>query len=409
MFSDKQLKALKPKSTPYRVSEGGSDKGFGIQISTAGTKSFFFQYREEGKVKYLNLGIYPDVSIQDAREKCRIAKSQVNTNVNPKTAQQFGEPVKGTFQQLVDNYINHLKANNKRSWTEVERVLNSDAIPYLAELQSCDITPEQIKAILYRVIQRGAEVQANRLRSYLHTAFKQGIFHDNNPKQIATGLIFGIRSNPVADIPVNTQAESIGERVLTDNEIANIFNYEGEGISVQNLNALKLTFAAGGQRSGEITRATISEFDFETMVWSIPPERTKNGKWHLLPITPLMHDIIKSQIALNSLNPIYLFQMISDKTKPQDKSTLSHAVEKLCKREPDLFEKFIVKDLRRTAKTIMGRLGVSKEIRDRLQNHAATDVSSKHYDRYDYLTEKKQGLLTLESLIKSYCTGSSPT
>jgi hypothetical protein len=57
--------------------------------------------------------------------------------------------------------------------------------------------------------------------------------------------------------------------------------------------------------------------------------------------------------------------------------------------------------LRRTAKTIMGRLGVSKEIRDRLQNHAATDVSSKHYDRYDYLAEKKQGLLTLEALIIS--------
>lgn len=407
MFSDKQLKALKPKLTPYRVSEGGSDKGFGIQISTAGTKSFFFQYREEGKVKYLNLGIYPDVSIQDAREKCRIAKSQVNTNVNPKTAQQFGESIKGTFQQLVDNYIDHLKANNKRSWTEVQRGLNAEALPYLSDTQACDITPEQIKAILYRVIQRGAEVQANRLRSYLHTAFKQGIFHDNNPKQIATGLVFGIRSNPVADIPVNTQAESVGERVLTDSEIANIFNYTGDAISIQNLNALKLIIVAGGQRSGEITRAKLDEFDFETMVWSIPPERTKNGKWHLLPITPLMHEIIKSQIVLNGLNPIYLFQMISDRTKPQDKSTLSHAVEKLCNRESELFEKFIVKDLRRTAKTIMGRLGVSKEIRDRLQNHAATDVSSKHYDRYDYLAEKKQGLLTLEALIISHINAPS--
>lgn len=403
MFSDKQLKALKPKSTPYKVSEGGSDKGFGIQISTAGTKSFFFQYREEGKVKYLNLGIYPDVSIQEAREKCRIAKSQVNKNVNPKTAQQFGEPIKGTFQQLVENYVEHLKANNKRSWTEVQRVLNAEAMPYLKDIQACDITPEQIKAILYKVIQRGAEVQANRLRSYLHTAFKQGIYHDNNPKQIATGLVFGIRHNPVADIPVNTQAESVGERVLTDNEIANIFNYEGQGISVQNLNALKLTIAAGGQRSGEITRAKISEFDFETKIWAIPPERTKNAKWHLLPITPLMLEIINAQIALNGLNPIYLFPMLSDKTKPQDKSTLSHAVEKLCKREPALFEKFIVKDLRRTTKTIMGRLGVSKEIRDRLQNHAATDVSAKHYDRYDYLAEKKQGLLTLEALINSLC------
>jgi integrase len=381
MFSDKQLKALKPKATPYKVSEGGSDKGFGIQVSTAGTKSFFFQYREEGKVKFLNLGIYPDISISEAREKCRIAKSQVNTGINPKTNQIIGEPAKGTFQQLVDHYIEHLKANDKRTWESVLKALERDALPNLAHLQACDITPQHIKVILYKLIQRGSDVQANRVRSYLHTAFKQGIFHDNNPKQMGSGLIFGIKHNPVADIPRNAQAESIGERVLTDDEITNIFNYQGDAISIQNLNALKLIFAAGGQRSGEITRSTLDEFDFDAMVWSIPPERTKNKKWHLLPITPSMLEILNNQIALNGLNPIYLFPQISNKEKPQSGDTLSHATEKLCKREPELFGKFIPKDLRRTAKTVMGRLGVSKEIRDRLQNHALSDVSSRHYDR----------------------------
>jgi len=58
-------------------------------------------------------------------------------------------------------------------------------------------------------------------------------------------------------------------------------------------------------------------------------------------------------------------------------------------------------------KTIMGRLGVSKEIRDRLQNHALSDVSSRHYDRYDYLVEKKQGLDTLDALIIGMLRASS--
>ena len=362
---------------------------------------FFLQYREEGKIKYLSLGSYPSTTISNAREKARLARSQIGGGIDPKTSLPMGEPLKGTFKQLVDNYISHLKNNGKRTWAEVERALTVEALPALANYQACDITPEQIKAILYKVIQRGSEVQANRLRSYLHTAFKQGIYHDNNPKQIATGLFFGIKNNPLTNIPVNTQAENVGERVLSDIEIANLFNYSGDAISIQNMNALKLMFASGGQRSGEITRAKLDEFDFGTMVWFIPPERTKNEKWHLLPITEVMMKVINNQIMLNGLDPVYLFPMLNDKNKPQGKTTLSHAVAKLCTREPELFGSFIPKDVRRTTKTVMGKLNVSKEIRDRIQNHAASDVSSKHYDRYDYLSEKKQGLLSLDALINA--------
>lgn len=399
MFTDKSLKALKPKTTPYRVSEGDSDKGFGVQISTAGTKTFFLQYREDGKVKYISLGQFPSITIQEAREKARLCRIKITRGINPKTDKLIGEALKGTVKQLVDNYIHYLKINGRRSWQEVERVLIAEAVTPLGDCQASDITSEQIKAILYKVIQRGSETQANRVRSYLHTAFQQGIYHDNNPNQLATGLLFGISSNPVANIPVNTHAEHVGDRVLTDEEITNLFTYTGTAISLQNLNALKLIFASGGQRSGEITRASLAEFDFDTNIWAIPPERTKNGKWHLLPITPMMLAIINNQIEWGGVDPVYLFPMVGDRTKPQGKDTLSHAVEKLCTREPALFAKFIPKDLRRTAKTVMGRLSVSKEIRDRLQNHALSDVSSKHYDRYDYLPEKRQGLVALEALL----------
>jgi hypothetical protein len=61
------------------------------------------------------------------------------------------------------------------------------------------------------------------------------------------------------------------------------------------------------------------------------------------------------------------------------------------------FNPFVARDIRRTCKTLMGELGISKEIRDRLQNHALNDVSSKHYDRYSYLPEKKDALRKWES------------
>ena len=56
------------------------------------------------------------------------------------------------------------------------------------------------------------------------------------------------------------------------------------------------------------------------------------------------------------------------------------------------FPKFIPKDIRRTVKSRIGEIGISKDIRDRLHNHALHDVSSKHYDRYDYLQPKKDAI-----------------
>jgi hypothetical protein len=55
-------------------------------------------------------------------------------------------------------------------------------------------------------------------------------------------------------------------------------------------------------------------------------------------------------------------------------------------------DRFSPRDLRRTFKTLAGKAGISKEIRDRLQNHSLQDVSSLHYDKYDYLREKRESM-----------------
>ena len=80
--------------------------------------------------------------------------------------------------------------------------------------------------------------------------------------------------------------------------------------------------------------------------------------------------------------------------------TISKAVNRFCTPRKNTkgkviyagFPKFIPKDIRRTVKSRMGEIGVSKDIRDRLHNHALHDVSSKHYDRYDYLQPKKDAM-----------------
>ncbi len=77
-------------------------------------------------------------------------------------------------------------------------------------------------------------------------------------------------------------------------------------------------------------------------------------------------------------------------TKPLPLDGFSQAITRLLKNST--IEKFEPRDLRRTFKTLAGKAGLSKEIRDRLQNHSMNDVSTKHYDKYDYLQEKIQAM-----------------
>jgi hypothetical protein len=72
------------------------------------------------------------------------------------------------------------------------------------------------------------------------------------------------------------------------------------------------------------------------------------------------------------------------------------------------FTKFIPKDIRRTAKSRMGEIGISKEIRDRLHNHALHDVSSKHYDRFDYLQPKKDAMKIWNDWLVIIINGEKP-
>ncbi|QSA98145.1 site-specific integrase [Methylococcus sp. EFPC2] len=391
-FSDKNIKSLVITGVNYRRYEGGSDPGFGVQVTAAGVKTFFYQYTHDGRRRFLRLGTYPDTTLAEARQRARAARSQVDQGVDPQedVKKRVREAKsRGSVQQLTDAFIEHMKANGRRSADEVKRCLEKDVLPHIGAMAARDVSPAHIREILYRLISRKAAVQANRVRSYLHTMFKYGIHHDNDPRSLGAEVLFGIAHNPVEAVPKNAAVENAHDRNLSWDEIRTIWNTEG--IHLPYRLAIRLLLATGGQRSGEVTRAAWSEFDLDAGLWLLPAARVKNKRDHLIPLTSLAVDI------LNELRGIYpgskwLFPGRHNPLalKPWNESTLPHAVQDYCT-ETGMVP-WTPKDLRRTVKTRMGELGIDKLVRDRIQNHALNDVSAKHYDRYDYVAEKRAAL-----------------
>ena len=386
-FTDNLIKGLQAKDNPYRLFEKGADKGFGIQVTKSGTKSFFLQYSHDGKRKFLNLGRYPAVSLSTAREKSRDNREQLLNGIH---ISQTAPVAYGSLEDLINYYIDQMRAQGKRSWKKVYADIQYNVFPVLDKnIPAKDVDSSQIRKVIHKIIQRGATVQANRIRSYLHRAFELGIFHDNDPMSLSDEYVFKIPTNPVSAVPKNASAEKAGERVLSFKEIAIIWKNEEVNTPPPTLLAIKLILIFG-IRPIELTGAKKSEFDFNNLTWSIPPERIKNKRWHLLPIVPLAKQLLE-ELLLFSGDSDFLLPGRYNPDESIHKTSLGHTLKKLQKQN-NLYPVFTLRDLRRTVKTRMGELGINKSIRDIIQNHALNDVSSKHYDRWDYMPEKQEAL-----------------
>jgi integrase len=411
-FTDKEILGLKPKATKYYATDNQHERGNGalwLLVRPSGKKVFYFVYKLSGKRAMIALGAYSKtnagkgLTLQQARAKKDTLAAFLIQGLDPKAElariEFEDEQAKrkqnqlGTVEQLFEGYAANMKANGKKSYAEVIRVLRNDALSLLGKNTPANqITSHDIKLVLHNMIKRGALVGSNRLRSYLSASFTYGLEHDNDPSTMDASVTYQLERNPVRDVPKAVKNEKPCDRELSQDEIRQLwhgFNSSGSYSSIDHI--FKLILATGGQRVSEVSEAKWSEFNLTEGLWEIPASRTKNGKAHLIPLNHLAMTVLDSIQDHRDASP-YLFSHRLDSNKPMPLASISRAANRFTKIKSNNFEPFTPRDLRRTCKTRMGELGLSKEIRDRINNHALGDVSSKHYDRYDYLPEKQKAL-----------------
>ena len=144
--------------------------------------------------------------------------------------------------------------DGKRSVKETARSLGRDARSLMGTSLAKDITPVDIRDVLYRVVQRGAAVQANRLRSHLRAAFQWGVYHDNNPRSVGAEIFFELTVTPLTMCPKMP--------VLNRRATARFHGTKSRRCGTMKLPlfhrlAVQPILASGGQRPGEVTEARL--------------------------------------------------------------------------------------------------------------------------------------------------------
>lgn len=420
-LTDNLLKSLKPIGTAYRRMDEGK-AGFGVKVSPKGQVSFIFRYKTpQGRDVPMVLGYYPETSLKDARQLWAKWRAVYDSGRDPQIvleeelaaeetqrrileAQRKREAMNGNIRQLIEVYIADLKANKKRSWAEVERALIVNVYPVIHEsTKAKDITAEDIKNVLANIIARDKLIAANRIRAYLSAAFTFGIHWDNDAKRHFEELRFGIQSNPVRDVPKPEKAEQARDRNLSAAEVKQLWEaLDQTKMHSKVVRAIRLLFALGGQRIEEVLELTTNDIDFQNQFVTL--RDTKNGSTHVVPFGDTAKELLKASIEEADQEGA-LFGKVRGEQGLMPYTTLTRAINRLCPKVG--LEPFVPKDIRRTVKTLMGFAGIRKEDRDKFQNHAMTDVSSRHYDRYDYLAEKRQVMLVWDDYLKTVLAGVS--
>lgn len=399
MLTDKQIRGLKPREKEYIVSDDDRSRGTGrlvLRVRPSGSKTWQYHFHVAGKKRKKALGSYPEVSLVRARaEVARLAEVRSSGRVGTEAMAEETLDTGGTLGELLGAYVAHLREKGKRSADEVEAGFKrwiERPKPLLWEKRADLVTPADIRDLLAYHIRRGLTTGANRMRSYLHAAYNYGLSAEYNPRVAAT-RVWGLTVNPVGAVPSQADYERPGKRVLTPEELAHAWHHlpATPTLGWRMPRIIQLAIATGGQRPTMLLRLRRADVDLEQKVLDIPGDATKNEKPHVVPLEPLALAIVEELVAQaveeghELLFPAGHGKEGSIRTNSVTKSLAAY-------REHYGTALWTLRDVRRTVKTMLGQKKVSKDLRDRLQGHALSDVSSKHYDRYDYLDEKREAL-----------------
>ena len=408
---------FKKKSSSYYEFENDGTKGMGrlgVKIFASGSKRLVFRYFSEGKPRFINIGNAPTsktdgLSVVDARAIAKKYGAMLQAGLDPKQELEKQQQVKikkakaeaqqGSIEQLFKSYTTQMKIDGKRTYKTVLSNLEKEVYPFVPPATKAKaVTTQDLILVLANMIKRGAPTQSNRVRTYLMASFNYGLKHDNNPANYIEDAKFGLLFNPVSAIPKQTHAERVGQHFLTMGEVkvllADLINEQEKFKMANSVRSLiRLCFYAGGQRPYELANSKWECINWEQKTLLIIDDVSKNKRPHLVPLTDSAVAVLKAQEAESEGSP-YIFPHRHDKQKPINLGTLAHSIKRYC--ESSEIRKFVPRDIRRTCKTLMGEIGISKTDRDRIQNHTIQDVSTKHYDRYEYLPEKQRGLRAWE-------------
>ena len=377
-LTDTSVRQTRPGLANYKLSDA---RGLFLLIQANGCRYWRLKYRYAGKEKLLALGVYPEVSLRDARAAADEARRHLRSGVDP------GELRKAQKNSRLDSAANSFEAVAlewfakqrpiwaENHWTKVQWMLEKTLFPWIGSRPVSEITASELLAVLRRIEARGALETAKRVKMVAGQVFRFAV---------ATGRAEADPSQPLRGalgIPVKKHLASITDPKEVGPLLVVLDGYQGTPVVRAAVQLAPLTFV----RPGELRNARWSEFDLDAAEWRIPGERMKTRQPHLVPLST------QAVAVLRELHPVtghfeYVFPSPRSPRRPMSNNAVLAAMRRMGIPK----EVMCGHGFRAMARTILDEvLNYRVDYIEHQLAHAVRDPNGRAYNRTAHLDARK--------------------
>lgn len=377
-LTDAKIRSLKPRDRLFRVAD---EKGLCLEIPPEGQGSLRWRvrYRFAQKGRMLSVGIYPEVSLKQARQACDEIRQQLRNGIDPSTARKAIQAASAgleTFEVITREWHGRqMKAWSPDHADRVLRLMENDLFPWVGQRNLADIQPPELLAVLRRIEARGAIETAHRALQHCSAVFRYGIATGRAVRDPAVDLRGALTPYRMTHFPTITDPKAIGE-LLHD-----LDGYQGSFITRCALQLAPLVFV----RPGELRQAEWREFDLDGQEWRIPGPKMKMRDEHLVPLSR------QAVALLSELHPLtssgrYLFPGLRTAERPMSENTINGALRRLGYDQTQ----FTGHGFRSMASTLLHEQGFPTDVIERQLAHAERNKVKAAYNRAEHLPERRR-------------------
>jgi integrase len=377
----------KPKDKKYKLAAGG---GLYLEVMPTGAKYWRWKFRVGGKEKRLALGVFPQASLADARQRRDEARALLRDGTDP-TAQRKAKKLaaniaaENTFEAIAREWLEKHETDwSPAHFLKVRNWLQHHVFPHLGASPIGSIGAPEILAALRRLVKRGTLDSAVRVRETVSAIFRYGIATGRAQYDPASALRDALPRVNTKHYASITKPAEIGELLRA------IDGYQGHPVTLAALKLSPLLF----QRPGELRAAEWGEFDLEAGEWRIPSARQKLRKAakqsdrtpdHIVPLSSQAIEILCDLFRLTG-NGRLVFPGVRDQRRPISENTVNAALRRLGYDK----EQMTGHGFRHLASTNLNELGWNPDAIERQLSHKDGNAIRGTYNLAGYLDERRK-------------------
>lgn len=372
-LTDAKLRNL---SEPGKHFDGS---GLYLELTKAGGRYWRMKYRHGGKEKRLAFGVYPAVSLKDARDQATAARKVIQSGDDPGAlrkadkAKAAHEAV-NTLEAVAGDWMKH-QATRWEAVTlgRIRASFEADIFPALGARPLASIKPGELMAAVKKIEARGAGELAARVLQRVKAVYRWAVTHER------------IESNPMLDLvpsEILKPREVQHRAAMADRDLPEFLrkldDYEGDMQTVQALRLVLLT----ATRPGEVRGARWPEFDLDAALWVIPAERMKMRHEHRVPLSTQAVEVLRT-MQPHSDGGGLVFPSPSYRSKPLSENTLNSALARMGFKGSATAHGF-----RALFSTVANECGWNPDVIERQLAHKERNKVRAAYHRSTYLQER---------------------